>query len=146
MIKNLKDLKKTILTSKRDDVDLSKALASILKQVEAATIGVKNPETNEEKLILGAAKKELKEQEQSKNLGAPYSERTLELCKDIIQLLSPQMVSEEQTRIDIQNVINFVSLCDDPDMKTLMQFAKHSGKNYDMSLVSKISMELLKQI
>lgn len=40
-----------------------------------ATIGVKNSETNEEKLILNAAKKELKEQEQSKNLGAPYSQK-----------------------------------------------------------------------
>ena len=60
-IKELKTLKKTILTAKRDDIELSKALASILKQVEAATIGVKNPETNEEKLILSAAKKELKE-------------------------------------------------------------------------------------
>jgi hypothetical protein len=46
----------------------------------------------------------------------------------------------------IQNNINIISEYSTPDMKTLMQFAKHSGKNYDMSLVSKISMELLKQI
>ena len=144
LIKNLKDLKKTILTAKRDDIELSKALASILKQVEAATIGVKNPETNEEKLILSAAKKELKEQEQSKNLGAPYSERTLKCSEEIISELSPTMVSPEQTRIDIQNNITVISEYSTPDMKTLMQFAKRSGKNYDMKLVSTIANELLK--
>ena len=144
MIKNLKDLKKTILTAKRDDIELSKALASILKQVEAATIGVKNPEKDEEKLILSGAKKELKEQEQSKNLGAPYSEKTLELCKNIIQELSPQMVSEEQTRIDIQSNITVILEYSTPDMKTLMQLIKQSGKKYDMKLVSSIANEMLK--
>ena len=143
-IKDLKTLKKTILTAKRDDIELSKALASILKQVEAATIGVKNPETNEEKLILSAAKKELKEQEQSKNLGAPYSERTLKCCEEIISELSPAMVSPEQTRIDIQNNITVILEYSTPDMKTLMQWAKQSGKNYDMKLVSTIANELLK--
>lgn len=143
-IKELKTLKKTILTAKRDDIELSKALASILKQVEAATIGVKNPETNEEKLILSAAKKELKEQEQSKNLGAPYSERTLKCCEEIISELSPTMISPEQTRIDIQNNITVILEYSTPDMKTLMQWAKQSGKNYDMKLVSTIANELLK--
>ena len=143
-IKELKTLKKTILTAKRDDIELSKALASILKQVEAATIGVKNPEKDEEKLILSGAKKELKEQEQSKNLGAPYSEKTLELCKNIIQELSPQMVSEEQTRIDIQSNITVILEYSTPDMKTLMQLIKQSGKKYDMKLVSSIANEMLK--
>lgn len=144
MIKEIKDLKKIILLSKKDDIDLSKAYASILKQVEAATIGVKNPEKDEEKLILSGAKKELKEQEQSKNLGAPYSEKTLELCKNIILGLSPHMVSDEQTRLDIQNNIIVISEYSTPDMKTLMQFAKQSGKNYDMKLVSSVANEMLK--
>ena len=144
MIKEIKDLKKVILLSKKDDIELSRAYASILKQLEAATVGVKNPETNEEKLILSAAKKELKEQEQSKNLGAPYSERTLKCCEEIISELSPAMVSPEQTRIDIQNNITVILEYSTPDMKTLMQWAKQSGKNYDMKLVSTIANELLK--
>ena len=145
-IKDIKDLKKTILRAKRDDIELSKALASILKQVEAATIGVKNPETNEEKLILSAAKKELKEQEQSKNLGAPYSERTLKCCEEIISELSPQMISEEQTRLDIQNIIKYIeSYGFNSDMKQIMSVIKsESGKNYDMKIVSTIANELLK--
>ena len=146
MIKEIKTLKKTILTAKRDDIELSKALASILKQVEATTIGVKNPETNEEKLILSAAKKELKEQEQSKNLGAPYSERTLTCCEEIILELSPIMVSPEQTRIDIFKAIEHIEKFGfNPDMKQIMMFIKsETGKNYDMKLVSTIANELLK--
>lgn len=141
---SIKELKKIILTSKKDDIELSRAYASILKQIEAATIGVNNAETNEEKLILNAAKKELKEQEQSKNLGAPYSAKTIELCKSFIQELSPQMITEEQTRLDVQNNIIVISEYTTPDMKTLMQWAKQSGKNYDMKLVSSIANELLK--
>lgn len=146
MVNTIKELKKIILTSKKDDIELSRAYASILKQIEAATIGIKNPETNEEKLILIAAKKELKEQEQSKNLGAPFSQKTLDLCQSVILELSPQMISEEQTRLDIQNNITVILEYSTPDMKTLMQWAKRSGKPYDMKLVSCIATEMLKNI
>lgn len=148
MIKEIKDLKKVILLSKKDDIELSRAYASILKQVEAATIGVKDPEKDEEKLILSGAKKELKEQEQSKNLGAPYSEKTIELCKNIIQELSPQMVSPEQTRIEILACIEHIEKFGfNPDMKQIMAFIKsETSKNYDMKLVSSIANELLKEL
>lgn len=148
MIKEIKDLKKVILLSKKDDIELSRAYASILKQVEAATIGVKDPEKDEEKLILSGAKKELKEQEQSKNLGAPYSEKTIELCKNIIQELSPQMVSPEQTRLDILACIEHIEkLGFNPDMKQIMSFIKsETSKNYDMKLVSSTANELLKEL
>lgn len=145
-INTIKEIKKLVLTSKKEDAELSKAYASVVKQIEAATIGVKNPETDEEKLILSAAKKELKEQEQSQNLGAPFSQKTIDLCKTLISELSPQMVSEEQTRADIESNIKVISEYSIPDMKTLMQFAKQSGKNYDMKLVSSIANELLKSI
>ena len=146
MIKEIKDLKKIILLSKKDDIDLSKAYASILKQVEAATIGVKNPEKDEEKLILSGAKKELKEQEQSQNLGAPFSQKTIDLCKLFVQELSPTMVSEEQTRIEILGAIEHIEKFGfNPDMKQIMMFIKSElGKNYDMKLVSTIANELLK--
>lgn len=148
MIKEIKDLKKVILLSKKEDIELSRAYASILKQVEAATIGVKNPEKDEEKLILSGAKKELKEQEQSKNLGAPYSEKTIELCKNIILKLSPQTVSPEQTRLDILACIEHIEKFGfNPDMKQIMSFIKsETTKNYDMKLVSSIANELLKEL
>jgi uncharacterized protein YqeY len=133
------------LTSKKNDVELSRAYASILKQIEAATIGVKNPEKDEEKLILSAAKKELKEQEQSKNLGAPFSQKTIDLCKLFVQELSPTMVSEEQTRIEILGAIEHIERFGfNPDMKKIMAFIKSdTGKNYDMKLVSSIANEIL---
>ena len=91
--KTLKELKKLILTSKKDNTEHSKSYASILKQLEAATIGVKNAETNEEKLILSAAKKELKEQKQSKEAGAPYSEKTIAVCEKIISELGVKQLT-----------------------------------------------------
>lgn len=146
-ISSIKDLKKLVLTSKKEDAELSRAYASVIKQIEAATIGVKNPETDETKLILGAAKKELKEQEQSLNLGAPFSQKTIDLCKSFIQDLSPTMVSEEQTRIEILRAIEHIEKYGfNPDMKQIMAFIKsETSKNYDMKLVSSIANELLKK-
>ena len=78
----IKDIKKLVLTSKKESKELSQAYGSIIKQIEVQTVGVSKPETDEKKLILSAAKKELKEQEQSKALNAPYSELTIQICKE----------------------------------------------------------------
>lgn len=141
-ISSIKDLKKLVLTSKKEDAELSRAYASVVKQIEAATIGVKNPETDETKLIL----KELKEQEQSQNLGAPFSQKTIDVCKMFIDELSPTIVSPEQTRIDILAGIEHIEKFGfNPDMKQIMAFIKsETTKNYDMKLVASIANELLK--
>lgn len=145
MIKEIKELKKSILTSKKDDLELSKAYASILKQVESATIGVKDAETDEEKLILNAAKKELKEQEQSKSAKAPYKQRTIEICSAVVKELCPVMVSEEETRITINDaIVHIEKFGFHPDMKQIMAFVKSDGRLFDMKLVSQIANELLK--
>lgn len=145
--KTLKELKKFILTSKKDNIGLSKTYASILKQVEAATIGVKNAETDEEKLILNAAKKELKEQEQSKSLNAPFNQTTIEICSIIVKELSPTMVSEEETRKFIEQCIIFIKEFSTPDMRQIVGLVKAEqllGRLFDMKLVSQIANELLK--
>ncbi len=139
----IQELKKLVLTSKKENPELSKAYAAILKQVESATIGVKNPETDEIKLIVGASKKELKEQEQSKSMNAPYSQIVVDTCSKLISDLSPEVISEEQTTLDILSNITVISEYSKPDMKTLMAFAKQSGKNYDMKLYSSIVKEIL---
>ena len=139
----IQELKKLVLTSKKENPELSKAYAAILKQVESATIGVKNPETDEIKLIVNASKKELKEQEQSKSMNAPYSQIIMDTCNRLISDLSPEVISEEQTTLDILNNIAVISEYSTPDMKTLMQFVKQSGKNYDMKLYSTIVKEIL---
>ncbi len=89
----IQELKKLVLTSKRENPELSKAYAAILKQVESATIGVKNPETDEIKLIVSASKKELKEQEQSKSMNAPYSQTVIDVCGKFISDLSPDIIN-----------------------------------------------------
>lgn len=139
----IQELKKLVLTSKKENPELSKAYAAILKQVESATIGVKNPETDEIKLIVSASKKELKEQEQSKSMNAPYSQIIIDTCNRLISDLSPETISEEQTTLDILSNITVISEYSTPDMKTLMQFAKQSGKNYDMKLYNSIVKEIL---
>lgn len=103
-MKTITELKKTVLLSKKESKELSQAYAAILKQVEAQTVGVKNAETDELKLIIKACNKELKEQEQSKTSGAPYSEQTIELCKLLLNDLKPKTLSEQET-IDAINKI-----------------------------------------
>ena len=103
-MKTITELKKTVLLSKKESKELSQAYAAILKQVEAQTVGVKNAETDELKLIIKACNKELKEQEQSKTSGAPYSEQTIELCKLLLTDLKPKTLSEQET-IDAINKI-----------------------------------------
>lgn len=143
--KTLKELKKLILTSKKDNTEQSKSYASILKQLEAATIGVKNAETNEEKIILSAAKKELKEQEQSKSLNAPFNEVTIEICSAVVKELSPTAVSEEETVNTINSAIAHIEKFGfNPDMKQIMSFVKSDGRLFDMKLVSQIANKLLK--
>ena len=102
-MKTITELKKTVLLSKKESKELSQAYAAILKQVEAQTVGVKNAETDELKLIIKACSKELKEQEQSKTSGAPYSEQTIELCKLFLNDLKPKTLSEQET-IDAINI------------------------------------------
>lgn len=135
----IKELKKLILTTKKESADVSKSYAAILKQVEAATIGVKNPETDETKLIVSAAKKELKEQEQSKAAGAPYNAVTMELCSSIISAMSPKLMSENETR---QAIADSLSSIDSPNMGKVMGFMKNKYSNLDMALLSKIVKEM----
>ncbi len=128
----VQELKKLILTSKKDDVNVSKAYAAVLNQVEKATVGVKNPETDEKKLILAAAKKELKEQEQSREAGAPFSETTIKICLEIIQKLDVAKMSERETEFAI-NALPDVSLGE--KMKILKE---EYGDMIDLKLANQI--------
>lgn len=53
--------------------------------------------------------------------------KTIDICGKLISELSPQMISEEQTRLDIENNIKNISEYSTPDMKTLMQFVASIG-------------------
>ena len=135
----IKDIKKLVLTSKKESKELSQAYGSIIKQIEVQTVGVANPETDEKKLILSAAKKELKEQEQSKGLNAPYSELTIQICKEFVEVFSPKFLSEDETLEDIKQIV--ASGAD--NMGSIMKVIKTNGKLYDMSKVSQLIKTVL---
>ena len=101
----IKDIKKLILTSKKDNKELSQAYSNIYRQIESLTIGVKNPETDETKLIIKACEKELKEQEQSKSSGAPYSDQTMILCRIFLENLKPKQLSESEIDYEIVKIL-----------------------------------------
>jgi septal ring factor EnvC (AmiA/AmiB activator) len=143
----IKVLKKLILTSKKESKELSQAYAAIVKQIENLTIGVKNPETDENKLIIKACEKELKEQEQSKSSGAPYSETTMKLCRIFLENLKPKLVSPNETEEDIAFIIKAIKVSgQEPTMQLIMKLIKEGAKPYDMKLVSSLVQTALKSI
>lgn len=137
MIKTINELKKEILKNKKINPELSKSYSAILKHIESQIIGVKNPETDEVKLIIIACKKELKEQIQSRESGAPFSSITLAVCDDFIKELSPKQLTETELKEVLSNE-TFTN------MGQIMGFIK---KNYadsvDMKMASKLAKELL---
>lgn len=134
----IKDLKKLVLTSKKESLEKSRAYAAILKQVENVTIGVKKVDKTEEELILNAAKKELKEQTQSKELNAPYSVETMDICEEIISKLSPKLMSERETEVAIQSI-----LLETNKKGEIMKILKTEYSNIDMKLANTIIDRLL---
>ena len=140
--KTIQELKKEILLSKKEDVNISKAYAAILKQVESATIGVKNPETNEIKLILSGAKKELKEQEQSKAANAPFSEKTIEVCSEVVDFLSPKTLSADETEKAVISIIEIDNV--ERKMGPVMSAMKVKyGSDLDMKILSDVVKKVL---
>lgn len=143
IITSIKDLKKLVLTTKKDSKELSKAYGSILKQVENMTIGVANPETDEKKLIVTACKKELKEQEQSRDCvpSAPFSIETIDLCKEILSAMTPKLMTERETEIAIDSVVQDL---ENPNMGQIMGAMKSQyGEMLDMALLSKLVKQKL---
>lgn len=132
----VKDLKKLVLTSKKESKELSQAYGAILKQVEAQTVGVKNPETDEKKLILKACNKELKEQKQAQEAGAPCSTETIMVCTFISNAMSPKLMSERETEVAVDAIITEL---DNPNMGQIMGKIKQEYKDtIDMAIASKV--------
>lgn len=139
---SIKELKKLVLTSKKENVDLSKGYAAVLRQVEAATIGVKNAETDEVKLILAGAKKELKEQEQSKSAGAPFNQTIMDLCAKLVLELSPKTLSVEETEKAVLSIIEIDNV--EKKMGPIMGAMKAKyGSDLDMKILSDVVKKVL---
>ena len=139
---SIKELKKLVLTSKKENVELSKGYAAVLRQVEAATIGVKNAETDEVKLILAGAKKELKEQEQSKASGAPFNQTVMDLCSKLVLELSPKTLSVEETEKAVLSIIEIDNV--EKKMGPIMGAMKVKyGSDLDMKILSDVVKKVL---
>lgn len=135
------EIKKLVLTTKKTSKETSQAYANILKQIEAKTVGVKYDEKDEEKIVLSSIKKELKEQEQSKDAGAPYSKETLALCLTLIDELSQNVLSEDET---VEVIKSFISTLEKPNVGQVMGYLKKTyGDSVDMALASKLVRELV---
>lgn len=139
---SIKELKKLVLTSKKENVELSKGYAAVLRQVEAATIGVKNAETDEIKLILSGAKKELKEQEQSKASGAPFNQTVMDLCSKLVLELSPKTLSADETEKAVISIIEIDNV--ERKMGPVMSAMKVKyGSDLDMKILSDVVKKVL---
>ncbi|QAU04457.1 hypothetical protein Va1_043 [Vibrio phage Va1] len=137
----IQELKRLVLVNKKVNKERSQALAAVLKQVESKTVGVKYDEKDEEKIVLGSFKKELKEQLQSKDMGAPYSKEVISLCEQVIEELSPKTLSKEQTEIEVRK---FVSEKPDAKMGQVMGYLKQTfGDTIDMQLAQKVVKSVL---
>lgn len=137
----IQELKRLVLVNKKVNKELSQAYAAVLKHVESKTVGVKYNEKDEEKIVLGSFKKELKEQLQSKDMGAPYSKEVISLCEQVIEELSPKTLSKEQTEIEVRK---FVSEKPDAKMGQVMGYLKQTfGDTVDMQLAQKVVKSVL---
>lgn len=137
----IQELKKLVLFNKKTDKNKSQAYVAILAQVQSKTVGVKWDLKDEEQIVLNSFKKELKEQLQSKDSGAPFSELVIEVCEKHIAELSPNMISEET----VQKII-FEFFVQNPNAKIgqFMGFLKKTyGDSIDMKFANKLVRELL---
>ena len=130
---NILDLKKLILTTKKEDKELSVAYSLVLGQVEKQTVGKIGVTKSEKELMLDGAKKELKEQKQSKEAGAPYSEKTIAVCEKIISELGVKQLSERETEYAIKDIIEM------DGKNSVMKILKEKfGEKVNMQIASNI--------
>lgn len=137
----IQELKRLVLVNKKVNKELSQAYAAVLKHVESKTVGVKYNEKDEEKIVLSSFKKELKEQLQSKDMGAPYSQQVINVCDEHIFELSENMLSDVQ----IENaVVQFVNENPEAKMGQVMGYLKQTfGDSVDMQLAQKVVKSVL---
>lgn len=143
MINSIQELKKLVLTSKKTSLEMSKSYGAILKQVENLTVGVKNTETDEKKIIVSACKKELKELIQCRDNKppAPFSQNTLDLCVSILETMTPKLMTERETDVAVDSIMT-----DNPDAnmgQIIGLMKKEYGESLDMAIVSKMIKQKL---
>lgn len=133
------DLKKEILKAKKYDIETSKGYGAVLVQVERQTIGKVGVLKSEKELILDGAKKELKEQKQSMDAGAPYSEETIKVCESLISALDEVKMSEDELEAVIKEIAKEKSAG-----LIFKKLKSEYGNKVDMAKAQKIIAQYLK--
>jgi len=135
---NIKELRKEILKSKRDNKERSNSLSIILGTSLTIAKNDGNREVTEEDIIM-AAKKEKKMTQQAKDSGAPYSEMMFIVSEEFL----PKMMTEEELKENITSIID--NLIKDGEIKTprlmgrvMGQLKKNFGDSYDGKIASNI--------
>ena len=136
----LKELRMTMMKSKKTDPEKSKVLQAILStsQLIAKEDGDRDVSKND---IVQAAKKEAKMAQQSKDSGAPYSEITFEVTSSFL----PKLMSESELEVSIETIISKNNFSTMKDMGKVMGVLKkeftdlYDGKSASTIIKTKLS-------
>jgi hypothetical protein len=130
----LKELRMTMMKSKKIDPERAKVLQAILSTSQLIAKEDGNREVSKEDIIQ-AAKKEAKMAQQSKDSGAPYSEITFEVTSSFL----PKLMSEDELGVSIETIISKNNFATMKDMGKVMGVLKKEFTDlYDGKLASNI--------
>ena len=97
----LKELRMTMMKSKKIDPERAKVLSALLSTSQLIEKENKNRSVTKEDIEL-AAKKEMKMATQSRDSGAPYSEMTFTVCEEIL----PKLMSEDELKVTVETIVS----------------------------------------
>lgn len=134
---NIKELRLTMMKSKKTDPERSKVLQSVLS---AALMIAKNDGNREatDKDIISAAKKEIKMAEQSRDAGAPYNELTFGVCGEFL----PRTMTEDETINAIELIVGALP---EKSMKMMGQVMKELKETYESSLDASLASRIVRE-
>jgi len=135
---NIKELRKTMMLSKKTDPEKSTILAMLLDAAQKLAKADGNRETNE-KDLLAAAKRELKMAHQSIDAGIDVGNTV-----EILQIFIPATKGVEETKAIIDALIAELPEKNPKLMGTIMgRLKKEYGDEMDMGIASQMVKEAL---
>lgn len=135
---NIQELRKTMMLSKKTDMEKSKILSMLLDAAQKLAKADGNREV-EEKDILAAAKRELKMARQSQEAGIDIGNAI-----EILEVFLPKTKSSEETRTIIEAMVAALPEKNPKLMGMVMgNLKKEYGDQLDMSIASQMVKEAL---
>lgn len=135
----LTELRTDMMKSKKSDPERAKVLQAILAAAQLIAKEDGNRDVTEQDIVT-AAKKESKMAKESKASGAPYSEKTFEVCAPFL----PKMLSEDETKTVISVMVGALPEKSPKMMGQIMgTLTKEYGDTIDKGIASKFLKEAL---